>query len=170
MNTKTLVDQFEQIRDLPYKISLSWDEEQVDDKSCTGKNKMLMSFLEENGYDVRWRICSFLWSGLDLPDHVQDIPHDNEATHAFLEVKLEGKWCVVDTTWDIGLSKVLPIATWDGKTSTKLAVPAKKYYNPEESVKFMQNENQKIFEEDMEKNKLFYQAINNWFEELRKIV
>lgn len=50
---------------------------------------------------------------MGLPRHVMDVPHEDDSTHVYLEVFVDGKWINVDPTWDPQLRDILPIAEWD---------------------------------------------------------
>ncbi len=54
--TMDIRDEFTKIRDIPYRIPLSSEEE---DQCCTGKHKRLFGVLQEAGYKIRWRVCTF---------------------------------------------------------------------------------------------------------------
>lgn len=162
MSPHELAKQFEEIRDIPYKISLSWEEEVNDDKSCTGKNGALMNFLTKHGYEIRWRVCAFRWSDLPLPAEIHAVPHNDDAAHAYLEIHISNVWRIVDATWDAGLNSILPVAIWDGAGDTDVAVPARETYSPEESTRIMQSD-RSGFDVDLEQNRNFYEALNRWF-------
>ena len=99
-----IIKTFEAVRDIPYRIPLTLDEE---DNCCSGKHKLLKSMLVEQGYEVRYRVCSFLWSSVDLPEKIKAISHDDNCTHVWLEVLINNNWITVDATWDEGLKKCL---------------------------------------------------------------
>lgn len=155
---------FGSIRDIPYRIPLSLEEE---DCACVGKNQKLMNALQELGYEVRWRICDFRWSDLPIPKNVLVIPHDDEAQHAYLEVKLEGEWKTVDATWDAGLHRVLDVADWDGLSATPIAVPCSATLSPEESAKLMSAIDTEAIQHDLGRNGEFYKALNDWLDKVR---
>jgi hypothetical protein len=82
-----LIEIFNQVRDIPYKISLSLEEKE--DKfggSCVYKVEVLKNLFEENNLTCRYRVSSFLWSNLNLPKEVIQYEHDDNATHVWLEV------------------------------------------------------------------------------------
>lgn len=156
---------FEQIRDTPYRISTSAEDE---DLSCVGKNKKLLRELITHNFGVRWRVCTFKWSDLHIPESLLKITQD-DATHAYLEVKIKNTWQVVDTTWDAPLKNILPITEWDGSSTSKIGVPCLTVYTPEESAEIMDGITSEEIEKDLKINKNFYIAFNNWLEANRKI-
>lgn len=169
MNAKTRIriQNFKFIRDIPYRIPLSRDEP---NHCCEGKHTALYTLLEKTGLEVRPRICDTLWSDFDiLPKEIQNIPHENEGRHLYLEVKIDGKWHPIDASLDKGLESVISVLEWDGKTSTGICVKPRHIYSPQESLYGFYTElSAKDFRRDMRKNGKFYKAINDWFETIRK--
>jgi hypothetical protein len=155
---------FNEIRDIPYRIPLSSSEE---DFSCTGKNEKLLQYLVKENYQVRWRVCTFKWSSLGLPQNVLEVSHDDNSTHAYLEVKIDQTWKKVDATWDKGLAGILPVNQWDDSADEEIAVPVVSTFSAEESKVIMESENREVVEDDIKINGNFYQALNLWLEEVR---
>lgn len=155
---------FIEIRDIPYSIPLFYGAE---DKCCTGKHKKLFEILKKEGFDVRWRVCTFKWSDMQLPEKVSINQHDDNSTHAYLEVMIDGDWKKVDATWDKSLSTILPVNEWDSFSDTQIAVSVISIFSPEESLSIINNENKQVVEADLEINGKFYQAFNEWLEETR---
>lgn len=166
MQKTNIAEKFKEIRDIPYKIPLSLQES---DTSCSGKSKRLLKIFQESEYEARYRVCAFSWNDLKLSEELRAIPHENECTHVYLEVKIEGEWRIVDATWDMSLEGLLPVNEWGGKIEMVSAVPIRKCFSLEESAKIMQeSSNKQVFVDDMQKNGKFYQAFNEWLEEYRK--
>ncbi|MDD4409070.1 MAG: hypothetical protein PHW52_00260 [Candidatus Pacebacteria bacterium] len=155
---------FIEIRDIPYSIPLAYEAE---DRCCTGKHKKFFEILKKDNYEVRWKVCTFKWSSMSLPENLLTIPHDDNSTHAYLEVLINEEWKKVDATWDKFLEKILPINEWDGVSDTRIAIPVISTYSPEESLLIMESESRKIVEADLEVNGSFYKAFNAWLEEVR---
>ncbi len=155
---------FKEIRDIPYSIPLSYGAE---DRCCTGKHKKLLEALKENGYEVRWRVCTFKWSDLPIPQDVSVVPHDDNSTHVYLEVMIEGAWKKVDVTWDKGISSALPVNEWDGVSDTPIAVPVISVHSPEESLVIVEAESKEVVEADLRVNGKFYDAFNRWLQGVR---
>jgi len=53
--------------------------------------------------------------------------------HTYLEIKINGKWKILDATWDKGLRKILPVNNWDGKSGTEIAVKPTKIFSAKKS-------------------------------------
>lgn len=162
---KKFIKAFEEIRDIPYRIPLSAHDT---DDCCSGKANRLMTIFEMAGKEVRYRVCSFLWSDLNLPNSLQQTPHEDLCTHVYLEVKDGDRWIVIDPTWDRALEEVLPVGMWDGKKDTVLGVPVRDTFSPEESSRCMQESKDiQVIEDDLKKNGSFYKIFNKWLEECR---
>ncbi|MFH1048767.1 MAG: hypothetical protein V1732_03830 [Patescibacteria group bacterium] len=157
---------FNSIRDIPYRIPLQWNEE---DNCCSGKHKKLFSLLIKRGYEVRYRVCVFLWSNLNIPQELEKIHHDNDCTHTYLEIKIDGIWKILDATWDKKLKNLFHINEWDGKSDTEIAVNSIKIFTPQKSLEIINNQNEEVIKKDLQINGKFYKAFNDWLEEKRKI-
>jgi len=158
------VEYFEFVRDIPYRIPL--DAKEVD-HCCGGKNKVLHQLFEELRIKVRYRVCDFYWSGLNIPMKILKIPHRDVASHLYLQVYVpkKGKWVNVDATWDKGLSNVFMISTWNGEKDTPLAVKPVRIYLPKNSV--CDKNDLKTAINDLNENRKFYKALDNWLEKER---
>lgn len=155
---------FQSIRDLPYHIPLSPDEP---DYCCNGKVRMLKQALDAAGYTTRYRVCDFVWSDLPLDPEVLAIPHDNQSTHVYLEVRHGKDWLNVDPTWDAGLHMIFPTTVWDGTTSTSIAVTPLHLYSDTESLQIMEHEDDGAAANDIRNNRAFYAALNAWLQTVR---
>jgi hypothetical protein len=160
-----LISVFNSIRDIPYRIPLKWEEE---DNCCSGKSKKLFDLLTKKGYKVRYRVCIFLWSSLNLPPELKRISHSNNCTHTYLEINIDGDWKILDATWDVGLKKIFHINEWDGKSDTEIAVKPVKIFTPKRSLEIVSNQNEEIINKDLEINGKFYKCFNEWLDENRK--
>lgn len=161
-----IVKKFKQVRDIPYRIPLSPSEP---DDCCSGKSIRLLSILKDAGYDARYRICTFLWSSIQLPNEVKSVSHDNNSSHQFLEVKIGKNWRIVDPTWDKGLKSIFTINAWNGKSNTEIAIPVQKLLSPEESVRYIKKvSTEEAVLRDLKKNREFYNAFNDWLNKTRK--
>ena len=159
------IDHFNQIRDIPYRIPVDSNEE---DCCCNGKAKRLKEFFEQEGLEVRYRVCTFRWSDLGLPEEVKKLIVEDLSTHVYLEVLINEKWIIVDPTWDKGLDQILPVNDWDGVGDTKIAVPVLETYDLEQSEKIMTCQAPDPGTADTNKNTAFEIAFNDWLEKGRK--
>jgi len=110
----------------------------------------------------------FLWSDLDLPEDVREIPHKAVCVHRYLEAynQEQNKWIVVDATWDKRLYPKFKINEWDGKSDTELAVKPVKIYDEIRSQELVEIKPEQIIE-DLKINGEFYKAVNKWLETIR---
>lgn len=160
-----LVSSFNSIRDIAYKIPLKWGEE---DNCCSGKHEKLFNLLTKQGSKVRYRVCVFYWNDLNLPLELKKISHDNDCTHAYLEIYLNNSWKILDATWDNGLRNLFHVNEWDGKSSTEIAVKPIKIFTPQKSLEIVNNQNEEVMKKDLEINGKFYKAFNEWLRKNRK--
>ena len=159
-----LVKWFEDIRDISYKIPLTLDDE---DFCCSWKAILLKKFLEAQNIESRYRVCAFEWTNISLPEELMMISHENESTHVYLEVLIDGVWFDVDPTWDSWLRQIFSIASWDGISSTSIAVPVWQLLTHEQSREIMENINPEEIQKDLEINGAFYKAFNAYLESVR---
>ena len=159
-----IISLFYSIRDIPYRIPLEWDEE---DNCCSGKHEKLFNLLVEKNYKVRYRVCVFLWSDLNIPIKLEKISHDNDCTHTYLEIYLDGNWKILDATWDSGMENLFHINKWDGKSDTEIAVKPIKIFTPEESLRIVKNQDENLITRDLKINGKFYKALNEWLSKNR---
>lgn len=162
-----LLEELRQIRDIPYRIPLTLEE---DDRCCAGKHRLAKEILERHGYAVRFRVGEFFWSNARLPQDLLRVPHEDVGEHVCLEFEREGVWHVLDITWDRSLLSVLPSVDWDGRAATETAVPIEKWFSPEESRRIMSLEDEElesVFKDDIEANGSFYAAFNAWLQGVR---
>jgi len=160
-----LISLFNSIRDIHYRISLKWGEE---DNCCSGKHKKLFKLLIKKGYEVRYRVCVFLWSSLNLPPELEKISHGDDCTHTYLEIKIDGDWKILDATWDNRLKGLFHINEWDGKSNTEIAVKPTKIFTPQKSLEIVNNQNEEVIKKDLQINGKFYKEFNRWLDKNRK--
>jgi hypothetical protein len=163
---QNLIQEFYRIREIPYRIPLSLEEE---DQCCSWKAKQLFVVCDHLGIPCRYRVCEFLWSDLPLPKEVASIAHDNLCTHVFLEIQIGDERIYVDPTRDSWLKNVFHIHERDWISSTYFAVKPIRFYDLPTSHEIMTwaNIDQETVD-DLVKHAPFYKALNNWFVSIRK--
>lgn len=164
----TIITIFNEIRDIPFKIPLSTKDELLD---CAGKSIMLRKKFEEIGLKTRFSVCLFNWDDLSLPDKINKFPHDKDCTHTFVEALINDKWVKFDPSWDRALEKKLKISYFDGENDTILAVSPTELFDENKSEKIMKDQMDNFnnfLSDDLVRNGEFYNAINNYFAEIRE--
>ena len=113
MKAKKAIRIFEKIRDLPYGTSGSdevW--------SCYRKCVLLKQELQHIGITSQLLIGVFDWQDLPIPEHTLNLRRQRHERHVILRVFIDGSTYDIDPSIDIGLAPTLPIAHWDGTSST----------------------------------------------------
>jgi len=159
-----LIEIFNKIRDIQFRIPTSTDDPSMD---CDEKHKRLFNLLTKTGYKVRYRVCSFSWSSLNIPKKILNIQHKDECEHLFLEIFLNNKWVILDASWDIGLKNIFTVNEWNGKTNTEIAVKPTEIFPPQKKHELSHTMNKDAILEDMKESGKFYEALNGWLEENR---
>lgn len=172
VNIAQRVIYFRQIRDIPYRIALSLEEQ---DYCCATKPSMLATMLLSLGLETRRILCTFKWSDLGIPQDLLSLAPSSEDTHEYLEVLLPEKniWVKVDATWDSSLKEAgFKISDWDGLTSTVLGVQPVRTFSPKESAEIIKEEdeeNPEIRKKYLEDNRKFFIALNKWMRSFRDV-
>ena len=159
------ISYFTFVRDIPFRLPLSVDEPAP---YCVDKHVVLKTLLSSLGFNVRYALCRWSWSSLDLPESLKQIPHEDRAMHVYLEVynKEQARWMTVDATWDKGLASKLPVSEWDGRSDTTLAVKPTESLQPMESQEEFDKLELRI-RQAIKVNSKFFEALNNWVESIR---
>lgn len=157
------MDAFERARDIPYRLALSADET---NHSCVGKHQQFKEELEKRGYQVRWVEMAFRWSDLPIPQEILALPHDDDTTHAYLEVFSDCEWLTVDLTWDKGLAYVLSVNEWKDLGGMKTAVPVLRRI-PEAEMWINRTISDQQLTDELNRNRSFFAAVNGWMEKNR---
>jgi transglutaminase-like putative cysteine protease len=132
---KARISIFEHIRDIPYHIDPAlFDLEtgpakmlEINMGSCTPKHYLMGMMFENLGLKVRYCTYPFNWKDLgagypeELARQAEKIP---VTYHLACKALLDGKWVLVDATWDTLLAGTgFPVnLEWNGLNDTRLAV------------------------------------------------
>ena len=169
-STKKLIKLFEKVQKVPYKVS-KFDEKEINEDikfgDCRHKSTLLFNLLKKEGYEVKKIKVIFDWKDLPLPNEILSNLKESSTIwdHDAISVRIKSKWIKVDCTWDISLEKVgFPVTkNWDGITDTLQVTKGKvEFYYIE---KYAKDKRIKIIKEEAYK---FAEALNNWFENIRK--
>ncbi|MEK6926916.1 MAG: hypothetical protein AABX11_00640 [Nanoarchaeota archaeon] len=158
---KALISIFEKIRDEPLEIPENYLDK---DNRCWGKSRRLYALLTKEGYNVRYRVCSFKWSKQRFPKEILEIPHKDNDFHLYLEIRIKNKWIKLDCSNDCLLPEY---NSWNGKEDCKIEVNYEKIFSPKKSLE-IENQEKRSFQEDIKENKQFYSAVNTFLKKIRK--
>ncbi len=161
---KHIIKIFEDVRDIPYRLRFSADD---NDFSCDGKHRRLAELLIPLGYEVRPRTCLYKWESMPIPQSILKLDPAEFYLHRFLEILIGDRWVRIDVTWDRALGRIFPVNEWDGKSDTAIGVPyVGNIFSPEDS-EFPEFDKEKV-DANLKKRKIFHEAFNSWLDEIRK--
>ena len=174
---------FNEIRDIPFAIIPSLFDPVVGPKkmmnigkgSCSPKHFLLGALFKKQGLKVRYVSYEFKFSDLcvNYPPVLRKLAKVllNEY-HLALNVFIDGKWILVDATWDQKLQKFgFPINYWDGCSNTINAIkPLNKvvHTTPLDRIEFITKKKQSRTPRQLSLTKFFFEELNGWLEEARK--
>lgn len=151
---------FNKIRDLPYHCPESIED---NDYRCWGKHRLLYEALKALHFEVRYRVCEFLWSEQRIPKIITDKAPTDLDQHLYVEVKINKQWIRLDCSHD----KQLPAYNkWDGITDCVIAVKYQQILSPEKSKKEEQEEKMR-FQQEFPKYKDFFASMNKFLDTVR---
>lgn len=166
---------FERIRDIPYAVIPELNDAHryveiltLGKGSCTPKHFLLCSMYQQLGLSVLYAVYPFRWDEVDLPYPprllrlVEALPM---SYHLACRVEIEGRLVLVDATLDPALEQMgLPVnKDWDGLSDTQLPMHPcgeEELYHPSEAASLRAQPD--------EARAAFYNALNQWLEELRE--
>ena len=166
---------YERIRDIPYAVIPELiDSERyieilrVKRGSCTPKHFLLCAMYQRLGMTVLYAVYPFRWDELEVnyPPRLRTLAKAVPISyHLTCRVDIDGRLVLVDATLDPALKRLgLPVnERWDGKGNTLLPMKPcgeEQLYHPSEAYLRAQPD---------EKWLAFYQELNLWLEELRKL-
>jgi hypothetical protein len=167
---KQLITLFEKVQRIHYKVS-KFEEKEINERikfgDCRHKSTLLYNLLKESGFEVKKVKIIFDWKDLPIPKEI--LSHLKESStiwdHDAISVRINNKWIKVDCTWDLPLKRVgFPITkNWDGVSNTLQVTKGKlEFYDAD---KYIKDKRIKIIKEEAY---AFAEALNNWFETIRK--
>ncbi|OPY42164.1 MAG: Transglutaminase-like superfamily protein [Methanoregulaceae archaeon PtaU1.Bin222] len=126
---------FEHIRNIPYSLSVRMTGPETAPEqilsagkgNCGPKHYLLAAMYRKLGLEVVFATFPFLWNDPDLryPQNLRKLAAAVPvAYHLACRVRINGRWVLVDATWDPPLAKGgFPINEhWDGYSETRCAV------------------------------------------------
>ncbi len=176
---------FNKIRDIPYMIIPELRSPEAGPSgilekncgSCQPKHWLLASYFKKLGIPIKYATYPFYWHAGNLikyPFEIKLIMKDLPVTnHLALKANIDGKWALIDATYDPALGKVgFPVNwNWDGVRAMRNAVhPLEEILHdtPEERVAYDAAARENYTDEEKAALGEFVPKLNAWFEELRK--
>ena len=167
---------FEKIRDIPYAIVPELNDAQryleiltLGKGSCTPKHFLLCSMYQQLGLSVLYAVYPFRWADVEVP-YPPELRRLAEALpmsyHLACKVEIEGRLVLVDATLDRALEQMgLAVnKDWDGLLDMQLPM------NPSgEEELYHPSEASSLRAQPDEARLAFYNALNRWLEEMRKL-
>lgn len=179
------IKMYNYIKEIPYGIIAVKEQEQkgaveILEKnigSCTPKHLLLGMLFEHLNIPVHYVSFKFNWNDprINYPNHlkiqVENLPYDY---HFACKALLNGKWILIDATWDSPLKKMgYPVnENWNGISDTANAViPMDEviHANANERIKFLQMVKSAHSREQKELEEKWYLSLNDWFKASRPI-
>lgn len=190
-----MVSLFYHIRDMPYAIvgkldySQSWPENLLltGHGSCVSKHQLFAEYLHHLYIPVRFITIPFYWDDpmIQYPNHLRVLAASLPLSyHLACQVEVEGRWVLVDATWDPPLQSAgFPVNLhWDGKSDTLPAVtPVPVRINPDDPptthivhekpddrIRIKKSVPDNRLESVIRVRETFLNALNDWLETLRR--
>jgi len=172
-----IIKLFEKVRDIPYGDIGSRDPEDVYKKNkgtCSGKHELLKELYTELGIKTKNFIAMHEFNDLSVrfPNEIKEILNRNRLVdpHNFLKIFIDGKWVIVDATWDKLLKEYgfTVNENWDGKKDMKIGVVVKEIIETDNPLEVKEQKIGSLPIEVQKDRKLFLKELNKWLEKLRK--
>jgi hypothetical protein len=161
------------VREIPYKRIGSLDPQDMvkaGKGSCTPKHIFLATYLKKLDIPVKFLVIPFFYKKLrvkypkDKIDIVNKMPI---AYHTALKARLDGKWIILDVTWNSNLKKKGFIVNdiWNEKSDMKLGVVPEEIIEKDiDPRKFEKEESKKYTEDELLARKKFYKLLDSVIE------
>lgn len=160
---------FEKIRDIPYRIIQSDNPEdmlKLNAGHCAPKHILLVDTFRKIGIKTNFVLCTFKWSEVEnLPDKLKVLAKKcgaNLRGHLAATSFINGKWILLDATWDKPIEKLgFHVNEWDGISDTTLAV------KPIGKLEVLEDVSRDSVTRTRTEMK-FYDKLNEWLDGARK--
>lgn len=164
MKVKNRIEIFNNIRDLPFRITGK------NSMYCSKKCNLLKKRLADIGIESKIMVGNFKWTDLPLPKNIIQFINKDREQHAFLRVYIPEtkKWVDIDPSWDNSLSDVFQVSNWDGHNNTILMTKLNKIREYKKAKFFRRlfiRIKRKLIKEN---NHNFYVQLDNWLDSVRK--
>jgi len=145
--------------------------------SCTPKHFLLGKMFQAMDIPIKFLSFPYSWDQKNVayPDPLRDLARKIPTEyHLACQAYLNGKWVIVDATWDPPLAKAgFPVnQAWDGFSDTEVAVDfieMVEHPSAEERDEFVKLKKASWTEEDKRLTSEFIDGLNRWLKEVRAI-
>lgn len=174
---------FERIRNIPYAIIPELRDPlrgpagivTLNKGSCQPKHYLLAQCLKRLDVPVRYATYPFRWSESDVryPDELKAmLPQLPVGYHLAVKAHIDGRWILVDATWDMPLEAVgFPVnGSWDGSSDTRNAVtPIEEilHGSADDRVRYEAERRARQTEREKELYAIFIEKLNRWLNDVR---
>jgi len=166
---------FELVRRVPYRLT-AWTGDpdslfNAEKGDCRHKAAAGRRLLNELGFQARQIVVVFDWANLPIPPDILNLLPDTKSFHDSVEVRVDGRWVVMDPTWDPALKAAgFPIMTSWGGVGPTLEVtaarnPIVRFENLPKNVDLY--EYFQIGRPQRKRTQLFNRAFNAWLDRVR---
>ncbi|MDO8536394.1 MAG: hypothetical protein Q7S30_05270 [Candidatus Omnitrophota bacterium] len=175
---------YQHIRDIPYAIISELRDPKsgpsglisINNGSCVPKHFLMALMMGELGLPVKYVTYLFKWNdpAIKFPPALKRIVKNMPITaHLATKVNIDGKWILVDATYDPPLRKAgFPVTEiWDGVSDTKNAViPIEEVVHEslQERLSFAGKRVGEYTDKERSTYAEFSKKLNYWLEELRR--
>ena len=144
--------------------------------SCSPKHYLLGFLFEKLGIRVKYMTYPFKWDKqpIKYTDELMRLAQGSPiGYHSVCKAFIDGKWILVDATWDLSLLKAgFPVnQNWDGVSPTLNAVVAfdeVAHENLQGRLDFVKDKRLLFTEEQKATYALFIEKFNSWLGDLRR--
>jgi hypothetical protein len=167
---------FEKVRDIPYGSIGSRDPIDVyesNEGTCSGKHELLKELYQELGIEVKDFVAMHKFKDMQItyPAEIQKILDRSEIIdpHNYFKINFDGKWLLVDVTWDKPLKKAGFIVNenWSAGSDMKICVVPLSIHETDDPISFKKNEIAKLTEHVQADRKLFLDELTRWTKIIR---
>jgi len=161
------------VREIPYKRIGSLDPQDMikaGKGSCTPKHIFLATYLKKLDIPVKFLVIPFFYKklGVRYPKNKIDIVNKMPISyHTALKARLNGKWTIIDVTWNSNLKKKGFIVNdiWNGKSDMRLGVVPEEIIEKDiDPTKFKKRETKEYTEDELLARKNFYKLLDSVIE------
>ncbi|MCB0917447.1 MAG: hypothetical protein KDC39_02630 [Actinobacteria bacterium] len=139
--------------------------------TCTPKHTVLGCMYSLLGFDVRYLFYPMRWAAqqLDYPQHLLELARAlPECNHENIQIRVEGKWVIVDATYDLPLARIGAhvTPTWDGIANCAVAVDCENvvvHDSFEQRTRYLVESKSSWTSADVDQYDRFCAGVNEWF-------